>query len=52
MIKDSRHWGHIYQLFPEPETSVRSILLSKTSPSGPLSSSLTTPSSMSTNTAW
>jgi hypothetical protein len=42
----------VYQLFPHPETSVISCLQSKISRSGPLSVSLTTPSSMSINTAW
>ena len=42
----------LYQLFPEPETSVINCLWSKRSFNGPLRISLTTPSSISTNTAY
>ena len=41
----------MHQLFPDPDTSVISCWWSKTSPSGPLKSSFTTPSSISTRTA-
>jgi len=40
------------QLFPDPETSVISCRWSNTSHSGPFMTSDTTPSSMSTRTAW
>ncbi len=51
-LHKSQQSPNIYQLFPEPDTSVMSCLWSKTSLNGPFSISLTTPSSISTKTAW
>lgn len=47
-----KHGKYMYQLFPDPDTSVINCWQSNTSRRGPLRISLTTPSSMSIMTAY